>query len=144
MIAYFDSSALVKLLVDEPGSDDVAAFWDGADAVVASQVTHPEVCAAVAAAARGGRIAEQDHVRAMQAWDGYRQGLRLVELTSDIEQHAGALAARHALGGVDAIHLASALRLGLDVAVMATWNRRLHAGAGAAGLGTLPAVLPAT
>ena len=139
MIAYFDSSALVKLVVDEPGSDEAAALWDGADAVVASRITHPEVCAALAAAARGGRIAEADREHAFEQWDGYRQGLRLVELTADVEQRAGTLAARHALGGLDAIHLASALLLGAEVTVMATWDLRLRTGAAEAGLTTFPA-----
>lgn len=141
MIAYFDSSALVKLLVDEPGSDEAAALWDGADAVVASRITHPEVCAALAAAARAGRIAQDDHEHALEQWDDYRQGLRLVELTADVEQHAGTLAARQALGGLDAIHLASALLLGADVTVMATWDRRLRTGAANAGLATFPSAL---
>lgn len=139
MIAYFDSSALVKLLIDESGSDDVAALWDGSDVVVASRITHPEVCAALAAAARSGRIAWDDHAHAREHWQGYRRGLRLVELTPDVEQEAGVVAARHALGGLDAIHLASAMLLGADGAVMATWDRRLSRGAGDAGLTTFPA-----
>ncbi len=141
MIAYFDASALVKLFVDEPGSGDVAALWDGADAVVASRVVHPEVCAALASATRAGRITEDDHDRALQHWDAYRAGLRLVELNPDVERRAGMLAPRHGLGALDAIHLASALVLGADVTVMATWDRRLHAGASEVGLGTLPALL---
>ena len=33
-LAYLDTSALVKLCVAEPGTDLVAAVWDGADLVV--------------------------------------------------------------------------------------------------------------
>ena len=49
-IVYFDSSAFVKPVVDEDGSDLAAAQWDGCDAAVSSRLTYPEVCAALAAA----------------------------------------------------------------------------------------------
>ena len=48
-IGYFDASALVKLLVDEPGSDLAARVWDESDAVVTSRISYPEVAAALAA-----------------------------------------------------------------------------------------------
>ncbi|MCY4493642.1 MAG: type II toxin-antitoxin system VapC family toxin [Acidimicrobiaceae bacterium] len=51
-IVYFDSSALVKLLVEESGSDVAAALWDGCDAAVSSRLSYLEVCAALAAAGR--------------------------------------------------------------------------------------------
>lgn len=35
-IVYFDSSAFVKLLVEEDGSDLSAALWDGCDTAVSS------------------------------------------------------------------------------------------------------------
>ncbi|HEX7463112.1 MAG TPA: hypothetical protein VF317_13165 [Dermatophilaceae bacterium] len=51
-IGYFDSSAFVKLVVEEEGSDLAAALWDGRDAAVSSRLAYPEVRAALAAAAR--------------------------------------------------------------------------------------------
>jgi hypothetical protein len=51
------------------------------------------------------------------------------------------LAARHQLGGADAIHLASALALGPADVTVAVWDRRLHTGAAAAGLALAPAQL---
>ncbi len=48
-IVYFDSSAFVKLVVDEDGSDLAALLWDGCDAAVASRLAYPEVRAALAA-----------------------------------------------------------------------------------------------
>ena len=49
---YFDSSALVKLVVEETGSDLAAELWDGCDAAVASRLAYPEVRSALAAARR--------------------------------------------------------------------------------------------
>ncbi len=51
-LVYFDSSALVKLVVEEAGSSLVAQLWDGCDAALASRLAYPEVRAALAAAAR--------------------------------------------------------------------------------------------
>jgi predicted nucleic acid-binding protein len=70
VIAYFDSSALVKLVVDEPGSGDAAALWDGADAVVSSRVANVEVLAALAAARRATRLGEVGHHASKQEWAG--------------------------------------------------------------------------
>lgn len=42
MIAYFDTSGLVKLLVEEPGSDTAAAAWRAADVRVCCTVGFAE------------------------------------------------------------------------------------------------------
>lgn len=137
-VAYFDSSALVKLVIDEHGSDRAAELWDGADAVLTSRVTHPEVRAALAAAQRGGRLDKQAHRRAKAEWEEFHQALRLVEVTPQLETDAADLAELHALSGFDAIHLASALTLAIAPVVVATWDARLHQAAHAVGLATLP------
>ncbi len=137
-VAYFDSSALVKLVIDEHGSEDAAVVWDGADSVLTSRVAHPEVRAALAAAQRGGRLDEEAHRQAKADWVELHQALRLVEVTSQLEHAAGDLAEQHALSGFDAIHLASALTLSTTPVVVATWDGRLHQAAQAVGLATLP------
>jgi predicted nucleic acid-binding protein len=138
-LAYFDSSAFVKLLVEEAGSELAAELWDGCDAAVVSRLAYPEVRAALAAAARNHDLGDHDLDAAEQAWDGYWAATRPVELTAAVEQHAGQLARSHALRGADAVHLASALAIGDPDLVVAVWDRRLHAGAAAAGLLVAPA-----
>lgn len=138
-VAYFDSSALVKLVIEERGSEDAALLWDGADAVLASRVAHPEVRAALAAAHRDGRLDSKAHQHAKAEWKALHQALRLVELTPHLEHTAGDLAEQHALSGFDAIHLASALTLTELPIILATWDARLLRAAGSSGLDTLPA-----
>ena len=140
-LVYFDSSAFVKLLAEEAGSDLAAQLWDGCDAAVASRLAYPEVRAALAAAARNHDLAEADLDDAERAWDRYWASTRPVELTVAVEQHAGQLARTHALRGADAVHLASALAIGDPGLVLAAWDRHLHAGAQAEGLLTAPAQL---
>jgi predicted nucleic acid-binding protein len=142
-LVYFDASAFVKLLIEEAGSELAVELWDGSDAAVASRLAYPEVRAALAAAARDHELAEDDLDAAEQAWDDYWAATRPVELTPAVEQHAGQLARSQALRGADAVHLASALAIGDPDLVIAVWDRRLHAGAQAAGLRVCPAQLDA-
>jgi uncharacterized protein len=140
-LVYFDSSAFVKLLVDEEGSDLAAGLWDGCDAAVASRLAYPEVRAALAAATRNHDLPAHDLDSAEKAWDDYWAATRPVELTAAVEQHAGQLAWLHALRGAGAIHLASALAIGDPGLIIAVWDRRLHSGAQAAGVRVAPAQL---
>jgi len=140
-LVYFDSSAFVKLLAEEEGSDLAAELWDACDAVVASRLAYPEVRAALAAAARNHDLGDHDLDAAEQAWAGYWAATRPVELTPAVEQHAGQLARVHALRGADAVHLASALAIGDPDLVVAVWDRRLHTGAQGAGVRVAPAQL---
>lgn len=58
-IVYFDSSAFVKLLVEEDGSDIAAALWDGSDATVSSRL--PNI------AHHAGHLAEEHALRGADA-----------------------------------------------------------------------------
>ena len=137
-LAYFDSSALVKLVIEENGSEDAALLWDGADSVLTSRVAHPEVRAALAAARRTKRLDASALKEAKASWEELLQAMRFVELTPALEDAAGDLAEQHALSGFDAVHLASALTIAELPVIMATWDARLHRAARASRLVTLP------
>jgi hypothetical protein len=69
-LVYFDSSALVKLVVEEAGSQLAAELWDGCDAALASRLAYPEVRAALAAAARNhDALAIDDPALVIAVWD---------------------------------------------------------------------------
>ena len=140
-IVYFDSSALVKLVLDEVGSDIVAALWNACDVAVSSRLAYPEVCAALAAAGRNHDLTASEVAAAVSDWEQFWESLRPVELSADVERAAGSLATTHRLRGADAVHLASALALGSGDLTVAVWDKRLHAGATAAGLAVAPATL---
>jgi predicted nucleic acid-binding protein len=140
-LVYFDSSALVKLVVEEPGSPLAAELWDASDAALASRLAYPEVRAALAAATRNHQLGPAELRQAELAWDEFWAATRKVELTVEVEQRAGQLARSHALRGADAVHLASALAIGEGDMVVAVWDRRLAAGVLAAGLQVAPASL---
>lgn len=66
--ACFDSSAFVKLLVEEDGSDHAERIWNEADNVVASRLALPEVSAGLAAARRAGRLDDSALSAARRHW----------------------------------------------------------------------------
>ena len=140
-LVYFDASAFVKLLTVEAGGDLAATLWDGCDAALSSRLAYAEVRAALAAAARNQDLTESELTSAEHDWDAFWRATRPVELTAQVEQHAGELAKIHALRGADAVHLASGLAIGDPDLVIAVWDRRLHAGAVAAGCLVAPAHL---
>lgn len=135
---YFDSSAFVKLVIEEDGSELAASLWDGCDAAVASRLAYPEVRAALAAAGRAHRIDAEDQRVAEADWERYWAATRAVELTEAITVHAGQLAGAQVLRGADAVHLASALAVGAADTLFAVWDQRLRSGAEAAGLRIAP------
>lgn len=137
-VVYFDSSAFVKLLVDETGSDDAARLWDEADVVVTSRLAHPEVSAALAAARRSGRLSAASARRASEDWDVFWAATRVIEVAAPIADAAAQLAGNLVLGGANAVHLASALTLAEVDPVLTTWDLRLRAAALEAGLLVAP------
>lgn len=138
-VVYFDSSALVKLLMSESGSEVAAEVWDGCDAAVSNRLAYPEVRAALAAAERNQFITTRECDDAESAWEQYWGALQPIELSAAVAQSAGRLSRESRLRAADAVHLASALAMGLDDIVVATWDQRLHAAFVAAGLRVVPA-----
>jgi predicted nucleic acid-binding protein len=137
-IVYFDASALVKLLVAEAGTEVMVQLWDACDVALSSRLVYPEVCAALAAVNRGHRLADADLPGVLQRWKEYWAEVRPIELTPTVGRRAGLLAHDHSLSGADGVHLASALAFGDGAPVLASWDRRLSAGASAEGLRTVP------
>ena len=115
MILYLDTSALVKLYVEEALSQELTVVVAEAEAVATSLVAYAEACAAFARARRDGRLSAQSYRRIVEAfvedWPRYIS----VEVTDRLVKDAGDLAASRALRGYDALHLASALRLSQEV-----------------------------
>jgi uncharacterized protein len=134
VIAYFDTSALIPLLVDEPGSDRAARLWDLSDDVVAMRLIYAEARAALAQATRTGRLATADLTTAIDGLEGLYASLDLLEVDEHLVRRAGELAQRHALRGYDAIHLAAAERVRDDATVMVAGDRGLCTAAGALGM----------
>jgi predicted nucleic acid-binding protein len=125
---YLDTSALVKLYVEEDGSSMVRQWVDDADTVATSIIAFVETRAAFARRHREKRISSAAHARLVRDfaadWDRYL----VLEATQPLMTRAGRLAATHALRADDAIHLAAAITLQEKLAEpvsFASWDARL-------------------
>lgn len=109
---YFDTSAIVKLYLEERGSDLLREVLAGGDPLVTSALAYVETRAAFARQHREGRLTKAD-VRGVveDLEDDWGEWVRL-DLTDGVARRGGALAERHALRGADAVHLASAITYG--------------------------------
>ena len=67
-VVYFDASALVKLVVEEDGSELASRLWDDCDAALSSRIAYPEVCAALAAAGRNRTLNAAGVRQALASW----------------------------------------------------------------------------
>lgn len=109
MITYIDTSSLLKLLIDEDGSDRVELIWDTADTLASVALIVVESRAALATARRGRRLSISQHQRAVDEVTALIDEISIVEVTEDLLEHAAQLAEEEGLRGYDAVHLAAAL-----------------------------------
>jgi predicted nucleic acid-binding protein len=120
VIAYFDTSAVVPLLIAESGSARAETLWVGADRVVSVRLIYPETRAALAQAERLGRLTARQLRDAVTELDSLFEAIDLVEVDGALARRAGELAEVRRLRGYDAVHLAAADRVhDPDVVVVA-------------------------
>lgn len=140
MIVYFDTSALIKRVFDEPGSDIAEALWNEGSEMVSTQIAYPEARAAAGAAHRVGRIGTSDLRNATRKIDALFEAMDLMGVDGGLARLAGDLAEDHGLRGYDAVHLASALSVDAPRVLVATWDRDLATASSAEGLAVVPAL----
>ena len=106
---YLDTSALVKLYVEEEGRETV---FEGAERVATSTVAYAEARAAFARKVRLGDLQERVRRQAVSDLNGEWRGFVRISVSNLVAYRTGEMAERYDLRGFDAIHLASAVRLG--------------------------------
>ncbi|MGH9124211.1 MAG: type II toxin-antitoxin system VapC family toxin [Acidimicrobiales bacterium] len=133
---YFDTSALVPIVIEEPSSIVASRLWDEADRVVSSRLIYAEGRAALAMARRMDRIDERGLRDAVDEFDSLHDQLDVIEVTERLVRDAGALAEQLSLRGYDAVHLASARVVDDQDLVLAAGDQGLLAAARALGMAT--------
>jgi predicted nucleic acid-binding protein len=146
VIVYLDTSAFVKLILQEEGAVDARSWFDEASPAVSSVITYPEACAALGRRARASGPESPQR----RAWIAELEARwrRVVSVRVD-SRPAGELALRHGLRGMDAVQLAAAVnarerlrRYAEDAdLVFAAFDRQLLQAAEREGFATLGAQL---
>jgi len=111
MTLYLDTSALIKLYIEEPQSEQVVQAVRRADAIVTSALAYPETRATLARAKRERRLSQTDYQQALAKFLEDWEQTGIIAAHDAIMTTAGTLAEQHALRGADAVHLASALSI---------------------------------
>lgn len=120
--AYLDSSALIKLAVREPESDALRKHLRRKRPLVASALARAEVLRALLP---GGEPALVAGRRVLSRLD-------LVRVNQPVLDQAGTLLPLE-LRSLDAIHLATAARLGPELREVVTYDQRMAAAARSMG-----------
>ncbi|MCY3952950.1 MAG: type II toxin-antitoxin system VapC family toxin [bacterium] len=134
MIVYFDTSAIIPLIIDEPGSPLCERFWNDATQAVSSRLLYVEARAALARAQRLGRLSLDDSAASVESLDEIASEIASVEVTEGLVRTAGRLAEEEGLRGYDAVHLAAALAVAGTDTVFISGDRELLAAAARLGL----------
>ena len=134
MIAYLDTSALILLIIEELGSERVGRVWDTAEHVMSVRLVYAEARAALAQAARIGRLPPVELPGTVAVLDDLYDQLALIAADDVLIRRAGELAELHALRGYDAVHLAAAERVADDEMVLVAGDRELLAAAATLGM----------
>ena len=139
---YFDSSALAKRYLEEPGSASIRRLLEESR-VTTSRLTEVEIVSAVCRCVRSGTFSPEERDRTIPRIAADSAEYRFIELTSRVASLARDLLALHPLRASDAIQLASCLtatRAVGDPMEFVAFDERLLAAARAEGLAArLPA-----
>jgi predicted nucleic acid-binding protein len=127
-VLYLDASALVKLVLPEVESAALAQ-------AVADHPVRASSALAAAEVRRATRAATEDPT-VLERAERVLAGTTLIAIDDPILRAAGDLEPR-SLRTLDAIHLASALRLGDELDAVAVYDSRLAGAAARAGLSTV-------
>jgi uncharacterized protein len=125
---YVDSSALVKLVIGERESDALRRYLAAAGQLTTSILAVVEVARAVERAAPGSAAAAVAVI----------QSVAVVGLDARIAARAGSLGPA-GLRTLDAIHLATALELGVELTAFISYDERLSDAAREKGI---PVIAP--
>lgn len=123
---YLDSSAILKLVVAEPESAALRRYLRRRRPLVTSALARTEVARALLPL---GPAAVRRGVDALRR-------LELIRVSDRILADAGTLLLPE-LRSLDAIHLATMLRLGASLARVVTYDERMSTAAGVLGLSVL-------
>jgi uncharacterized protein len=141
LVAYADTSALVKLFVVEEGSRETRETLSTIRVLGTGLLSRVELGAALARGVRRGLLSCEDGIKAREQLNLVWSSWVRIGIDEGLAARAEAVAWQYGLRGYDAIHLATALewqeRLRYPV-MLATYDRELAAAGRQAGLDVWP------
>jgi predicted nucleic acid-binding protein len=138
VIAYLDASAIVKVFIDEDGSDRMRELWASGLPAATSELAVAELACTLAAAARAGRLTDWGPRRAFDTEVAVSERAELVAVDTGVIRSAATLGAKHGLRTLDAVHVSSALVLRDAGPTLVSWDLHQRCAALIEGMPVFP------
>ena len=106
---YWDSSALIPLVIAEPASEHARTWLSGGGRIVTWAWSRTEITSAIERRAREGALSRAQRREALQRFDVFAESWDEVTELLAVRARANALLARHPLRAADAGQLGAAL-----------------------------------
>ncbi len=114
MKVFFDTSAFVKLYINEVGSHSVIKIYQDADALALSVICFPEIVSTLCQLAREGKISIEEYKQLRKLISIDLKNIEIVQITPKVLSHVVSCLENHPLRAMDAIHLGCALTYSPD------------------------------
>ena len=143
-ILYLDTSAWLKLYIDENGSDIVHKEISKSSMVFTHLIAYTEIRAALSRAEREIRINKVQKSQIIDALELDWKSFNIIQPVEMLIRRAALHSEQFGLRGFDSIHLASAEAVSIQVmpqeTLFACFDRKLNKAASSLGMSILPLV----
>ena len=141
-ILYLDTSAWLKLYIEEDGSELVKKNVTESEQICTHLIAYTELRSALERPEREKRIEPPQKIKIIEAMEKDWQMLNIVQPMETLIRRAGLLCDQFGLRGFDSIHLAAAEAINLQTmpqtTLFACFDRKLNKAAFALGMSILP------
>lgn len=129
----------MKLLIDEPGTEEVQSAYGSADGVRSTAIAHVEATAALSRMRKGGRLTPTQLRRAIDDLESLWRGIDSHAVNDALLAKAAESARAHSLRAYDSVHLAGALSFAAGEEIeFACWDKELRDAAKKHGFALIP------
>jgi len=143
-ILYLDTSAWLKIYVQEEGSDIVEDAISNSEMVFTHLIAYTEIRAALARAERENRIDQSQKSQIIEAIEVDWATFNIIQPVEMLIRRAALHCEQFSLRGFDSIHLASAEAISIQMmskeTIFACFDRKLNKSARSLGMSILPLV----
>jgi predicted nucleic acid-binding protein len=130
---------LVKLLVDEPGSDTAREIYGKTSLKSASALGYVETISALTRGRNDGRFSVARFEGAIDELEAIWSEIDIHAVTTEVIQEAARVVIDRGLRAYDSLHLATALALArIENVIFVCWDHELREAAGSCGLALEP------
>jgi predicted nucleic acid-binding protein len=130
---------LVKLLIDEPGTEEAQSAYSDAADVRTTAIAHVEATAALSRMRKGGRLTPAQLRRGLEGLETLWRGIYVHAVSDALLGQAADSARTHSLRAYDSVHLAGALAFAAGEELkFACWDKELREAAAKHSFSLIP------